>query len=102
MIGSSLDALLALRLASLEFFLHGGVLVSHAQVLILLLLSLLLQIFKILFGRRVVGHNLVQVLDLLLQVGLGLEHTLVLNGLLDSLMVTVKETANAIVRGQSH
>ena len=84
---SLLNVLLILRLDAFELLLHGSVLISHAQVLLLLLVSLLLQVLEVAAGRLVAGNNLGQVLELLLQVALRLQNALVLLALLFSLVI---------------
>lgn len=70
MVSDSLDVLLVLGLDALELFLHSSVFISHAQVLLLLLASLFLQVLKIAASRLMAGNNLGQVLEFLLQVAL--------------------------------
>jgi len=70
MVSGSLNVLLVLGLDALELFLHGSVLISHTQVLLLLLAGLLLQVLKIAAGRLMAGNNLGQVLEFLFQVAL--------------------------------
>lgn len=70
MVSDSLEVLLVLGLDALELLLHDSVLISHAQVLLLLLTGLLLQVLEIAAGRLMAGNNLGQVLEFILQVAL--------------------------------
>jgi len=82
-----LDALLALRLDALELLLHGVVLICHPEVLLLLLVRLLLQVLQVLSYRRVVRHDHVQILKLLLELLFRLGHAFVFLALLSSLLL---------------
>lgn len=82
----SLDVLLVLGFDAPELLLHGSVLVGHAQILLLLLAGLLLQVLEVAAGRLMAGNNLGQILEFFLQVALRLQNTLVLLALLGSLL----------------
>lgn len=91
---------LALRLDTLELLLHGRVLICHAKIFFLLLLGLLLQIIEVALGGAVAGHNFIQILNLLLQVRLGFQKTLVLFALLGSLKfrITLYSSAPSVTK----